>query len=235
MTKKARRLSMTLFNHLLQVVQREILLARRKPADWIHPLLFVVLVVILFALALSPDPKILQKMGPGIVWVAVILSTLMSVHRLFQPDFEDGTLEQWLLSPYPFTLLIFAKIFTHWLIWIIPLLIMLPFLGFMLQLPPDIIGILLITVLLGSPLLILMGAMGTALTVGLRNNGLLLALILLPLYIPMLILTTGAVNLVLGGLSPAGPLAWLGCLTCLALMSAPLAAAFSLKTGMIYR
>ncbi len=224
-----------MLNQWIRVMQRELLLARRKPADWIHPLLFVVLVVILFALALSPDPKILQKMSPGIVWVAVVLSTLMSLHRLFQLDFEDGTLEQWLLSPYPFTLLILTKIFSHWLIWIIPLLIMLPFLGFMLQLTPDIIRILLVTVVLGSPLLILIGAMGAALTVGLRNHGLLLALILLPLYIPTLILTTGAVNLVLDGLSPAGPLAWLGCLTSLALISAPSVAAFSLKTGMMYR
>lgn len=224
-----------MLNHLKWVVQRELLLARRKPADWIHPLLFVVLVITLFAMALNPDPKILQKIGPGILWSAVLLSTLMSLHRLFQADFEDGTLEQWLLSPCPFTLLIFAKIFSHWLIWIIPLLIMVPFLGFMLQLAPNTIGLLLITLLLGSPLLILIGAMGTALTVGLRNNGLLLALILLPLYIPTLILTTGAINLSLDGLSPAGPLAWLGCLTSLALISAPTVAAFALKIGVTYR
>ncbi len=222
-------------NIVITIVRREFLLTWRKPAEWINPLLFILLVVTLFSLSMNPDPKILQNIGPSILWVAVLLAVLWSLNRLFQPDFEDGTLEQWLLCPYPFSLLIFVKLLAHWLMLVIPLLMMTPLLGLMLHLNSEMIIILLITFLMATPLLILIGAICTAILVGLRHNGLLLALILLPLYIPVLILTTGAINLVADGYSPAAPLAWLGCLMIFALISAPFVTAFSLRIGIAYR
>ena len=220
---------------ILLAIRRECLLTWRRPVEWLNPLLFFFLVSILFPLTLSPDVKILQMMGPGIVWVAVLLAVLLSLTRLFQPDYEDGSLEQWLLGPYPLALLVFAKIAAHWLMLFLPLLVMTPLIAMMFHLPVNVVKVLMMTLLLGTPLLTLLGAIGAALIVSLRQSGLLLALILLPLYIPTLIFATAALNAVAAGISPAASLLWLGALLSLALVLSPWTSAITLRMGIAYR
>jgi heme exporter protein B len=220
---------------ILLAIRRECLLTWRRPVEWLNPLLFFFLVSILFPLTLSPDVKILQMMGPGIVWVAVLLAVLLSLTRLFQPDYEDGSLEQWSLGPYPLALLVFAKITAHWLMLFLPLLVMTPLMALMFHLPVNVVKILMITLSLGTPLLTLLGAIGAALIVSLRQSGLLLALILLPLYIPTLIFATAALNAEASGISPAASLLWLGALLPLALVLSPWASAITLRMGIAYR
>ncbi len=217
------------------IIRRECLLAWRRPVEWLNPLLFFVLVAVLFPLTLAPDIKILQIIGPGILWVAVLLALLWSLTHLFQADYEDGSIEQWLFSPYPFPLLIFAKIVAHWLMLGIPVLIVAPLLAMMFHLRGDVVVVLMLTLLLGTPLLTLLGAVGAALTVGLRHTGLLLALILLPLYIPTLIFATSALSATAAGFSPAAALIWLGALLTLAIVLAPWVVAATLKIGIAYR
>ncbi len=193
------------------------------------------LVSILFPLTLSPDVKILQMIGPGVVWVAVLLAVLMSLTRLFQPDYDDGSLEQWLLGPYPLALLVLAKITAHWLMLFLPLFVMTPLMAMMFHLPVNVVTVLMMTLLLGTPLLTLLGAIGAALIVSLRQSGLLLALILLPLYIPTLIFATAALNAVAAGISPAASLLWIAALLPLALVLSPWASAITLRMGIAYR
>lgn len=226
---------MNTIQSLTLIIRRECLLTWRRPAEWLNPLLFFILVAMLFPLSMTPDLKILQFIGPGILWVAVILAVLLSLTRLFQPDYDDGSLEQWLFSPQPLPLLIFAKITAHWLMLCIPLMVLMPILALMFHLSAAVIGVLFITLLLGTPLLILLGAIGSALTVSLRHSGLLLALIILPLYIPTLIFATSAINAASFGQPVAAPLAWLGALLALALVLAPIVTAFSLRIGLSYR
>lgn len=219
----------------IRVIRRECLLTWRSPVEWLNPLLFFILVSILFPLTAVPDIKFLQLMGPGILWVAILLAMLLSVTRLFQPDYEDGSLEQWLLSPLPLPLWVFAKVMAHWLMLVIPVLLMTPLLAVMFHLTWHVILILMLTLLLGTPLLILLGAIGAALIVSLRQSGLLLALILLPLYIPTLIFATSALGAATAGFSATSSLLWLGALLSLALVLAPWITAITLKIGIAYR
>lgn len=217
------------------IIHRECLLTWRRPAEWLNPLLFFMLVAILFPLTLVPDSKILQLIGPGVLWVAVLLAVLLSLTRLFQPDYEDGSLEQWLLSPFPLPLLVFAKIAAHWLMLCIPVLIIAPLLGLMFHLSAQVLWVLVMTLLLGTPLLTLLGAIGAALIVSLRQSGLLLALILLPLYVPTLIFATSALSAAAAGFSAQAAIIWLGALLSLALVLAPWITAITLKMGIAYR
>lgn len=183
----------TVFRHM---VLRELRLAVRQPADVLTSLLFFVMIVTLFPLAVSPDKQLLQTMGGGVIWIAALLSTLLSLDRLFRSDYEDGCLEQMLISPQPLAWLVTAKIVAYWLIAGLPLVLMAPLLGAALYLPWLAIKVLMLGLLLGTPILVLIGAISSAITVSLGNRGVLLALLVLPLYIPLLIFGAGSVVLV---------------------------------------
>lgn len=216
--------------HLFYViVRRDLLLAARHRGELANPLLFFVLVVSLFPLGLTPQPELLRTLAPGVIWVAALLATLLSLDRMFRSDFEDGALEQMLLAPHPVTVLVLAKVLAHWLVTGLPLLVVAPLLGVLLALPGQALGPLLATLLLGTPVLSLVGAIGVALTVGLRKGGALLSLVVLPLYVPVLIFAAGAVDAAAAGLPVTGHLYVLGALLLLALTLAPLAAAAALR------
>ena len=171
----------------------------------------------------------LQTLSPGLLWVAALLAVLLSLDGLFRSDFEDGSLEQWVLSPHPLALLVLAKVLAHWAFSGLALVILSPLLALMLGLPVACLPVLLLSLLLGTPVLSLLGAVGAALTVGLKRGGLLLALLILPLYIPVLILGSGALQAALQGMPATGYLLWLASLTVLAVTLTPFAIAAGLK------
>jgi len=211
------------------VLLRDLRLGVRKRSEWLQPILFFILVVSLFPLGVGPSPQTLASIAPGVIWVAALLATLLSLERLFRSDFEDGALEQLLLSPHSLALLVFAKVLAHWLLTGLPLIIISPLLGVLLHLPGEGIAALPLTLLLGTPILSLVGAIGVALTVGLRRGGVLLTLLVLPLYTPALIFGATAIAAASSGLPITGHLALLGAMLVLALTLAPLAAAAGLR------
>lgn len=215
----------------LGLLRRDLRLGVRRRGELLNPLLFFVLVASLFPLGVGPGPTILATIAPGVIWVAALLATLLSMERLFRSDFEDGALEQLLLSPYPLPLLVLAKVLAHWLVTGLPLLLVSPLLGLLLHLPAEAVRTLPLALLLGTPVLSLVGAIGVALTVGLRRGGVLLTLLVLPLYVPVLIFGTAAVAAAAAGLPVSGQLALLGALLALALSLAPFAAAAALRIG----
>lgn len=216
----------TVFTLLLA---REARLLFRRPAELANPLVFFAIVIALFPLAVGPEAQLLQTISPGLLWVAALLSVLLSLDGLFRSDFEDGSLEQWVVSPHPLALLVLAKVLAHWAFSGLALVLLAPLLGLMLGMPFSSLPVLLISLLLGTPVLSLLGAVGAALTVGLKRGGLLLALLILPLYIPVLILGSGALQAALQGLPAMGHLLWLSSLTALAVTLAPFAIAAGLK------
>ena len=175
------------------LVRRDLTVAFRRRSEMANPLLFFVLVVTLFPLGVGPEPNLLARMAPGVVWVAALLAALLSLDGIFRPDFEDGTLEQLVLSAHPVPILVLAKVAAHWLITGLPLLAVAPLLGLFLGLPEHAMGTLMASLLMGTPVLSLVGAIGVALTVGLRKGGMILALLVLPLYVPVLIFGASAV------------------------------------------
>ena len=209
--------------------RRDLILAYRNRQDLMNPPIFFVIVVTLFPLGVSPEKSFLVMAGAGVVWVAALLATLLSLDSLFKADFEDGSLEQLLLSPQPLFILVLAKITAHWFVSGLPLLILSPVLGVMMHLDAKAIHMLMITLLIGTPILSLLGAIGAALTVGLRVGGVLLSLLILPLYIPVLIFGTGSVEAISNGLPVGGYLAILGALLALAATLAPFATAAALR------
>lgn len=212
----------------LPLIARELRTAARRPMDALGALLFFVVVGTVFALAAGPDAALLRAIGPGVVWVAALLAVLVSLHRLFLPDLEEGALEQWLLSPHSMYGLVCAKVLAHWLVCCLPLLVVAPLLGLQFDLSQQAIGVLLVSLLLGTPTLSLLGALGAALTLGLRGNA-LLALIVLPLCVPVLIFGSGAVSATQQGL-PASPyLSILGALLLLAAFLCPWAVSGALR------
>lgn len=211
------------------ILKREMLLAGRKRSDILNPLIFFVMVASLFPLGVSPEASFLSQLAPGVVWVGALLATLLSMDALFRSDFDDGTLEQTLLSPQPLVLVVLAKVLSHWLMTGLALTLLAPILGIMLFLPAEGIAGLMISLLLGTPTLSLIGAIGAALTVGLRKGGVLISLLVLPLYIPVLIFGSSAVQAAVTGLPLAGYLALLGALLVLSLVLAPLAIAAALR------
>ena len=215
-------------NVFTQLLTREARLLFRRPADLLNPLVFFGIVVALFPLAVGPESKLLETLSPGLVWVAALLAVLLSLDGLFRSDFEDGSLEQWVLSPHPLPLLVLAKVLAHWLFSGLALVLLAPLLALMLGLPARCVPVLLLSLLLGTPILSLLGAVGAALTVGLKRGGLLLAVLILPLYIPVLILGSGALQSALQGLPVAGHLLWLASLTALAVTLTPFAIAAGL-------
>lgn len=211
------------------VLKRDLMLAYRKKSDLFNPLIFFLMVATLFPLGVSPEPDFLAEVAPGVVWVAALLATLLSMDSLFRSDFEDGTLEQTLLSPQPLFIVVLAKVLAHWMMSGLPLTLLAPLLGVMLFLPAEGMSGLMLSLLIGTPTLSLIGAIGAALTVGLRKGGVLISLLVLPLYIPVLIFGTSAVQAAVTGLPLAGFFALLGAILALGLVMAPLAIAAALR------
>lgn len=211
------------------VLARELTRMLRRRAQIVHPLMFFLIVVSLFPIAIGPDPVTLARIGPAMVWVAVVLSSTLTMDGIFRDDFDDGSLEQLVLSPAPLPLLVLAKAAAHWLLSAAPLVAMSVPLALMVGLDGRTVLALVLTLLLGTPVLSLVGAVGSALTVGLRSGALLLALIILPLYIPLLIFGTAATHNAALGLPIEAELYFLAGLAVLAATLAPLAAAAALR------
>lgn len=208
---------------------RELTLLWREPAEIIQPLFFFVVVVSLFPLGLSPEPDILRLVAPGAIWVAALLAVMLSADGLFRRDRESGVLDQILTAPVPTVIPVSAKLLAHWLLTGLPLVLMAPLLGYMMQLPAAVLDTLMIAILLGTPTLTVVGAIGAALTVSLNRGGILLAVLVLPLYIPVLVFGAGVVRADLQGLPVDGPLAVLGAILALAISLGPLAVALGLR------
>ncbi len=205
------------------------LLAFRHKNDILNPLAFFVMVGVLFPLGVSPEAGFLSRVAPGVIWVAALLATLLSVDSIFRTDYDDGSLEQMLISPQPIIVLILAKVISHWLISGFLLALISPLLGMMLFLPSEGYFALVSSLMIGTPALSLVGAIGAALTVGLRKGGILISLLVLPLYIPVLIFGAGTVHAGAMGFPVNGYLAFLGAVLVLTMMLAPVAIAAALK------
>ena len=216
-------------NAFVAIVRRDLLLAMRHRAEAANPLLFFVIVVALVPLGLSPRRDTLELIAPGVFWIGALLATLLSLERMFRSDFDDGSLELMLISPQPLPIIVLAKILAHWLVTGLPLVVAAPLIALLLGLPASSLGVLLATLVLGTPTLSAVGAIGVALTVGLRRGGMLLSLLVLPLYIPVLVFAASAVSAAAGGLPVAGQLYVLGALAALSFTLAPLAAAAALR------
>ncbi|AWB58899.1 MULTISPECIES: heme exporter protein CcmB [unclassified Colwellia] len=213
------------------IVKRDLMIAFRHRDDIINPLLFFVIVVTLFPLGVGPESTMLSRIAPGIIWVAALLSTLLSLDRLFKSDYADGSLEQMLLSPHPIFILVLAKIVAHWLLTGLPLILIAPLLAVLLHLQESSYGALMLTLLLGTPVLSLLGAIGVALTVGIKKGGVLLSLLVLPLYIPVLIFATSAIDTAGMNLPYNGQLAIIAAIFFASLTLAPFAVSAALKVS----
>lgn len=216
---------------LIAVVRRDLQLAARRKGDWLTSQFFFVMVVSMFPLGIGPDPAMLGKVAGGVLWVAALLASLLSLSRLFADDHRDGSLEQMLLSPNPAVLLALGKAVAHWLIYGIPLLLIAPVLGVQFALPADAIGVLVLSLLIGTPVLSLLGSVGAALTLGLRGGGVLLTLLILPLYVPALIFGAGAVDATLSGLGPEANLSLLAAFMVMTLLVSPWVASAALRVS----
>jgi len=207
-------------------------LAMRRRADVLTTLIFFVMVVSLFPLGVGPETDMLRKMAPGVLWVAALLSSMLSLGRLFSADYLDGTLEQMLLAPQSLSVLVLGKMASHWMVSGLPLALMTPVLGLQFDMTVQAIGVLMLSLLLGTPVLSMIGAIGAALTLGLRGGGVLLSLLVLPLCIPVLIFGTGAVQAVTSGLNVSSHLSLLGALLVLAMAFTPWVTAQALRISM---
>lgn len=214
------------------LVRRDLLLAARRRAEMANPLIFFILVTSLFPLGIGANPNLLQAVAPGIIWVAALLAAMLSLDSVFRSDFEDGTLEQYLMSSHPVSVLVLAKVIAHWLVTGLPLLVISPLLGILLGLPVAGIKTLFITLLLGTPVLSLIGSVGVALTVGLRKGGMILSLLVLPLYIPVLIFASSAVDSAAAGLPVTAHLSLIAALLVLSLSLSPFATAAALRVSL---
>lgn len=214
---------------IFQIIRRELLIAFRRQADVFNPLWFFIIVITLFPLGVGPEPNLLARIAPGIVWVAALLAALLSLERLFRDDFVDGSLEQMLLMPTPLPVLAFAKMVAHWLLTGVPLLLISPLLAILLSLDWATWKAVVLTLLIGTPTLSFLGAIGVALTVGLRKGGVLLSLLILPLYIPVLIFATSAIDAASLGMPFNGQLALMGAMLVGAATLAPFAVSASLR------
>lgn len=213
------------------IIKRDLKIAFRHSDDIFNPLLFFIIVVTLFPLGIGPESATLARIAPGIIWVAALLSTLLSLDRLFKSDHSDGSLEQMLLSPHPVFILVLAKIIAHWLVTGLPLIFIAPLLAVLLHLNENSYGALMLTLALGTPILSLLGAIGVALTVGIKKGGVLLSLLVLPLYIPVLIFATSAIDTAAMNLPYTGQLAIIAALFFGSLTLAPFAVSAALKVS----
>jgi len=214
------------------VVVRDVLLAWRRRSDVATALLFFVIVASLFPLGIGAEPNLLRSVAPGVIWVCALLSSLLSLRRLFESDYEDGTLEQMLLGAAPLGVVAAAKTFAHWLVAGLPLVAIAPLIALQYDLAAPLYRVLALSLLLGTPVLSLLGAVGAALTLGLRGGGVLLSLLVLPLYVPVLIIGAGAVEMAAAGLGGGGQLLLLGAMLVVAAAFAPWAIAAALRISL---
>jgi heme exporter protein B len=217
---------------ILAVVARDLRLTLRRRADLAAALFFFVIVVSLFPLGVGPEPERLREIAPGVLWVAALLATLLSLPRLFADDFRDGTLEQLALAPQPLGLIVFAKVLAHWLASGLPLSVLAPLLGLQFGLSGEALAVLTGTLFIGTPALSGIGAIGAALTLGVRGGGVLVSLLILPLYIPVLIFGAGAVEAATGGMGVEAHLSLLAALTLAGVFFAPWPAAAALRIAL---
>jgi heme exporter protein B len=214
---------------LLAITHRDLLLAVRRRSEVLAALFFFVIVTSLFPLGIGPEPALLRKIGPGVLWVGALLATMLGLQRMFAADHADGTLEQMALSPTPLVLLVAGKNAAHWLVSGLPLVVLAPVLGMQFDLDAEALVVLTAGLLLGTPVLSLVGSIGAALTLGVRGGGVLLSLLVLPLYIPTLIFGAGAVQAHAAGQGAGGHLSLLAALLVLALFFAPWATTAALR------
>lgn len=217
---------------LALVVRRELRLALRQAGDSTVIVLFFVLAAILFPFGVGPEPNMLARMAPGVVWITALLAAMLSFERLFVPDYEDGSLEQLALAPAPLALVVLGKAAAHWLTTGLPLLVAAPLIALLYRLPGDGYAMLLATMALGTPTISLVGTVGAALTLGARRGGVLLSLLVLPLVIPVLIFGTAGIDAAIAGFAVAPHLMLLGALLLAALVAAPWAAAAALRQAL---
>ena len=216
----------------LTVLLRELRIALRRKGDVLNVLVFFVVIASLFPLGVGPEPNQLRAMGAGVVWIAALLAALLSLPRLFAADYADGTLEQMLVSPQPLAVIVLAKIAAHWLLTGLPLVLVAPLIGLQYGLPADAFGVLLGSLLIGTPVLSLLGAAGSALTLGVRGGGALLGLLVLPLLVPVLVFGAGAVSTTMSGLDPTAQLSLLGAFLAVSSLIGPWAACAALRVAL---
>ncbi len=217
---------------MLAILRRDLLVVMRRKSEVLTALFFFVIVSSLFPLGIGPEPALLRKIAPGVLWVGALLATMLGLQRMFAADHADGTLEQMAISPTPLVWLVAGKIAAHWLVSGLPLVLMAPVLGLQFDLDAGALGVLMLALLLGSPVLSLVGAIGAALTLGVRGGGVLLSLLVLPLYVPVLIFGAGAVESHIAGLGAGGHLSLLAALLALAVFFAPWAATAALRIAL---
>ena len=221
----------TTYEAFIATLKRDLLVAFKRKNDIVNPFMFFIIVCSLFPIGISPDPERLGEIAAGVLWISALLASLLAMDSLFRNDFEDGSLEQLLISPHPLYFLVLAKNIAHWLISGLPVVIISPVVAYMLRLPGDSYGTLFATLLIGTPVLSLVGSIGVALTVGLGSRGLILAVITLPVSVPVLIAGTLTIQETLNGASLVGYMAILGAMFIGSLTLAPLASATALRTS----
>ena len=219
----------TLAGAVVATLRRDLLIAYKRKNDLFNPFMFFVLVATLFPIGISPEPEALGEISAGVLWISALLASLLAMDNLFRADFEDGSLELLMLSPHPLYFLVLAKNIAHWLVSGLPIVLVSPLIAYMLNFPEGAYSTLVLTLLLGTPVLSLLGSIGVALTVGLGSRGLILAVITLPMSIPVLIAGTLTVSQTLEGASLSGYLAIMGAMLVAALTLAPLASAAALR------
>ncbi|ACE62074.1 heme exporter protein CcmB [Actinobacillus pleuropneumoniae] len=217
---------------LFTIIQRELTIALRKPAEILNPLWFFLIVITLFPLLMGPNPELLGKIAPGVAWVAALLSALLSFERLFRDDYLDGSLEQLMLLPIGLPQVALAKVIAHWLLTGLPLILLSPVAAILLSLETNVWCALVLTLLLGTPILSCLGAIGVALTVGLRKGGTLLSLLILPLFLPVLIFAAAVLEAATLNMGYSGQLAIIGAILALTLTFSPFAIAGALRISL---
>ena len=223
---------MNILNILYVLLVQDMMLAMRQQADVVAALFFFVVAVSLFPLGIGSDPVLLKAIGPGVIWVAALLSAMLSLGRLFSDGYIDGTLEQLLLIPVPLPLVVATKLLSHWIISCLPLVLIAPVLGIQFNLAPKDLGVLSLSLLLGTPLLSLIGGIGAALTLGIRGANVLVTMLVLPLYIPVLIFGSGSVMASTIGMNPYGAMSVLGAFMVLGMVFVPYAIAKALRIAL---
>ncbi|RUO79794.1 heme exporter protein CcmB [Idiomarina tyrosinivorans] len=214
---------------IMWVIRRDLRVANRQRSEWLNPLIFLLMVITLFPLGVGPGEQILSRIAPGIIWVAALLSGLLGLDRLLREDYEDGSLEQLVLQPVSLSMTGLGKIVAHWLLSGLPLVILAPLFGLLLSVPVSAWWVLTLSLLLGTPMISALGAIGAALTLQARRSGTLVSLILLPLLIPLLIFATSAIEAAAMGLPANGQLAIIAAMSVLALTLSPLAMAAAIR------
>ena len=219
-------------NIYFTVVQRDLRLAMRRKAEVLNSVFFFVVVATLFPLAIGPEPAMLRHIGPGVLWVGALLATMLGLSRMFEGDFRDGSLEHMLLSPYSLGLMVFGKITAHWLLCGVPLVILAPVLGLQFDLSEEALWMLSLSLLLGTPVLSCVGAIGAALTLGVRGGGILISLLVLPLYVPVLVFGAGAVQALESGVGAQAHVSILLAMLLPALFFSPWACSVGLRIAL---